>query len=209
MKTDQLIRTLVQDKTLAIPPGRLLPIALGIAVLLSATLFILGLGPRPDFAEVAGTWRFAIKPVIPLILAGTGIAVALALVDPVRRAPLALLAVTPALLAVAVVIELATLPTGAWGAALAGENAIKCLIVVPSLALAPLAAFLWVARYGATTRPVLTGAIAGLLAAGIGAGLYALHCPDDSPLFVATWYSLGALVTVGIGALAGHKLLRW
>jgi hypothetical protein len=209
MKTDDLIRTLAQDKIRATPPRRLLPLALGLAVLVSAILFMLGLGPRADFAEVAGTWRFAIKPMIPLILAGTGIAVAMALVDPVRRARLAPLVIAPALLAVAVMIELAALPAGAWGAALVGENALKCLIVVPSLALAPLAAFLWVAQSGATTRPALTGAIAGLLAAGIGAGLYALHCPDDSPLFVATWYSLGALVTTGIGALAGHKLLRW
>ena len=209
MKTDDLIKTLAQDKTLAAPPGRVLPLALGFAVLVSAALFMLGLGPRADFADVAGTWRFTIKPMIPLVLAGTGIAVAMALVDPVRRAPLALLALAPALLAVAVATELATLPAGAWGAALLGENALKCLIVVPGLALAPLAALLWTARSGAPTRPVLTGAVAGLLASGIGASLYALYCPDDSPLFVATWYSLGAMLTAGIGALAGWKLLRW
>lgn len=209
MKTEDLIRTLAQDKTLATPPGRALPLALGLAVLVSAALFMLGLGPRADFADVAGTWRFAIKPMIPLILAGTGIAVAMALLDPVRRAPLALLALAPALLIVAVVIELAALPAGAWGAALLGQNALKCLVVVPGLALAPLAAFLAVARAGAPTRPALTGAVAGLLAAGIGASLYALQCPDDSPLFVATWYSLGAALTAGIGALAGWKLLRW
>ncbi len=209
MKTDDLIRTLAQDKTLATPPGRVLPLALGLAVLVSAGLFILGLGPRADFADVAGTWRFAIKPMLPLILAGTGIAVAMALLDPVRRAPLTLLALAPVLLAVAVATELAALPAGAWGTALLGQNALKCLVVVPGLALAPLAAFLAVARAGAPTRPALTGAVAGLLAAGIGASLYALHCPDDSPLFVATWYSLGAGLTAGIGALAGWKLLRW
>ena len=174
MKTDHLIRVIAQDKTLTTPPGRVLPLALGFAVLLSATLFMLILGPRTDFADVAGTWRFTIKPMIPLILAGTGIAVAMALVDPVRRAPLGLLALAPVLLAVAVATELAALPAGVWGAALLGENALKCLIVVPGLALAPLAAFLWTARSGASTRPVLTGAVAGLLAAGIGASLYAL-----------------------------------
>jgi hypothetical protein len=43
----------------------------------------------------------------------------------------------------------------------------------------------------------------------IGAALYATHCPDDSPLFVAAWYSLAIGFTAAIGALAGSRLLRW
>ncbi len=53
------------------------------------------------------------------------------------------------------------------------------------------------------------GAAAGLLAGAIGAALYATHCPDDSPLFVATWYTLAIGFVVGLGALAGSRLLRW
>ena len=50
------------------------------------------------------------------------------------------------------------------------------LIVVPGLALAPLAALhaLDSAVRCIDNAPVLTGAVAGLLAAGIGASLYAL-----------------------------------
>ncbi len=55
----------------------------------------------------------------------------------------------------------------------------------------------------------LAGAGAGLLAAAIGATLYATHCPDDSPLFVASWYGLATLVVVIIGSIAGSKWLRW
>ena len=36
---------------------------------------------------------------------------------------------------------------------------------------------------------VLAGAVAGLAAGGVAATLYAAHCTDNSPLFVATWYT--------------------
>jgi hypothetical protein len=50
---------------------------------------------------------------------------------------------------------------------------------------------------------------AGLAAGAIAAAIYAWHCPDDSPLFLATWYTITiAGVTVG-GALLGRRLLRW
>jgi hypothetical protein len=51
--------------------------------------------------------------------------------------------------------------------------------------------------------------LAGAAAAGIAATLYASNCPDDSPLFVASWYPLATLLVVAIGAVAGDRLLRW
>jgi hypothetical protein len=36
-----------------------------------------------------------------------------------------------------------------------------------------------------------------------------LHCFDDSPLFVATWYVLAAILVVLLGMLLGRRLLRW
>ena len=64
-------------------------------------------------------------------------------------------------------------------------------------------------RHGAPTRPAVTGAIAGLLASGLAATLYAAHCTDDSPLFVATWYTLAAGLVTAVGALAGRKVLAF
>jgi hypothetical protein len=53
------------------------------------------------------------------------------------------------------------------------------------------------------------GAVAGLLTGALAATLYATHCPDDSPLFVALWYVPGmALVTLA-GAAAGNGMRRW
>jgi hypothetical protein len=48
-----------------------------------------------------------------------------------------------------------------------------------------------------------------MLSAGLAATLYASHCTDDSPLFVATWYTLSTALVTAIGALAGSKLLRF
>jgi len=84
-----------------------------------------------------------------------------------------------------------------------------CLSMIPVLSLAHLAALLAALRAAAPPSPVLAGAAAGLLAAAGGAALYALHCFDDSPLFVATWYTLAAIPVVALGAVAGHRLLRW
>ena len=90
-----------------------------------------------------------------------------------------------------------------------GSNAAFCLKSIPFLAAAPLVAALLALRQGAPENPGLAGAAAGLFAGAIGAAFYATHCPDDSPLFVAAWYSLAIGLVAMAGALAGRRLLRW
>ena len=72
-----------------------------------------------------------------------------------------------------------------------------------------LAGLIWAMRAGAPLQTSLTGALAGAASAGIAALFYASTCPDDSPLFVATWYPLATLICVGVGALAGRRFLAW
>jgi hypothetical protein len=109
----------------------------------------------------------------------------------------------------ALAVELMLAPSDSWGRRLVGTNSMICLSAIPLFSLAPLAAVIAILRTGAPTSPVLAGAAAGLLAAAGGATLYAFHCFDDSPLFVAFWYSLAAIPVVAVGALAGHRFLRW
>ena len=61
----------------------------------------------------------------------------------------------------------------------------------------------------APTRLTLAGALAGLFAGGMGAFVYAFHCPETAAPFVALWYSAGILLTTALGALLGPRLLRW
>jgi hypothetical protein len=126
-----------------------------------------------------------------------------------RTAPFLLLAIVPALLAAANLAELLAVPAAEWGQRLAGTNAISCLKSIPFLSAAPLVAVLLALRQGAPEHPALAGAAAGLFAGAIGAACYATHCPDDSPLFVAAWYTLAIGFVAAIGAVAGRRLLRW
>jgi hypothetical protein len=181
------------------------------AMIFVGTAVLLSIGLRPDFAAAAGTWRFDMKFVVTLTLSASAFFLLRSAIYPegLARAPLWIVLAAPALLLCAVAYELAVLPAAAWKTALLGTNWLHCLTLVPLFGLVPLAAALWALRRGATTRPVLTGFLAGLLAGGIGATFYAANCQDDSPLFVMTWYPVGILLLGAAGALAARRVLRW
>jgi hypothetical protein len=212
MQTDELIHALVEDSGAGETSlERRLAFALPIGLVASAALFLAALGPRPDIAEALGTLRFPLKIVEALLFAATAAVLAMRLSrpgTPTRGARLALLA-APALLALSVLTELLVVSPGDWATRLIGSNSRICLTAIPLLSLPLLAAALYGLGFGAPTRPTLAGAVAGFLASGLAASLYALHCPDDSPLFVATWYSLAIAAVTLVGATSGRYLLRW
>ena len=107
------------------------------------------------------------------------------------------------------VVELLVVPQSEWLSRLVGTNAMHCTAMIPMLAAPILAALIVALRAGAPLHPALTGALAGAASAGVAALLYASSCPDDSPLFVATWYPLATLICMGVGALAGRRFLAW
>ncbi|MCZ7658676.1 MAG: DUF1109 domain-containing protein [Xanthobacteraceae bacterium] len=209
MRTDHLVRSLAADGAAVRRPEAVLPAALIAGALVSAALFAAFLGPRADIAAVATAPRFLLKFIETLLLAATASLVMLRLARPGARPAGALLLLAPALLAAAIGVELATVPREGWWMNLTGKNAMVCLVSVPLLSLPVLAALLVVLRRGAPSRPWAAGAVAGLAAGGLGAALYAAHCTDDSPLFVAAWYTLAIALVTAAGALLGGRLLRW
>jgi hypothetical protein len=212
MKTDDLINALSADsRTGVMPLNRAWMLAAGVAIVLAAAVFFAMLGPRPDIATAAGSVRFLFKFVITAALAvGAWTVVRLASrPEGVTAEALWLLAVAPALLVGALVLEMLAVPADQWRTRLVGTNYILCLTFIPLIGLAPLAAFLAVLRHGAPRHPGLAGAIAGTLAGGVAATFYAAHCFDDSPLFVATWYTLAIALLAALGALGGKSLARW
>jgi hypothetical protein len=212
VKTGDLIRALAADSEVhPMPPGRALALALipGVAIALGLHFAVLGL--RPHLLTLLGEPRLLFKLCLTFLLAALSGPLVLRLARPgagVRRITL-LLAIVPALLAAANLAELLAVPAAEWGQRLVGTNAISCLKSIPFLAAAPLVAALLALRQGAPEHPALAGAAAGLFAGAIGAACYATHCPDDSPLFVAAWYTLAIGFVVAIGAAAGRRLLRW
>jgi hypothetical protein len=211
MKTDQLIQALVADRAAGRSARlRRLPAALGFGLVGSLVVFLATLGVRPDIAPALATWRFDLKIAVMLLAWALAFPLCLALARPfeVRRPALRLLPLAVTLVA-AVMAELALTPAASWSARLVGTNWAVCLMAIPLLSLPPLAALLVALRSAAPQSPARAGAAAGLLAAASGATLYALHCFDDSPLFVATWYGLATSLVVLLGALLGRRLLRW
>lgn len=211
MKTQDLIAALSTDMGAVVDLRRSLVMALLVGGLISAALFGLTIGVRPDFAEALRTWRFDAKFVVTLGALFAALAVGLPLLRPgaMPGARAIWLAAPLLTLAVGVGVEILAVPPDRWGSRLMGVNALHCLTLIPLLSIAPLAALLWAMRQGAPESPARAGAVAGLAAAGFAATLYATNCTDDSPLFVAFWYSLATLIVMAAGALAGRRLLRW
>jgi hypothetical protein len=212
MDTDDLIKALAADTER--PAVSLLSVwwgAASLAIALAAVVFFMTLGPRPDFAAAAETPRFLFKFVVAIILAVSAFGVARSLSRPEetwdKAAPY--LAAAPALMAAAVIMELLVLPQSEWSAKLIGTNSIACLTFIPLIGIGPLVIFLLALRLGAPTRPALAGTVAGLLAGGIAAAFYAAHCTDDSPLFVATWYTIAIAGLAFIGAAGADRFARW
>lgn len=212
MRTEDLVDALVAD---AATPVRQLRRDIGLALAVGSALailhFTLTLGARPTFAASLGDWRFLLKFIVTGALAAGALALLLPLSRPTGQPgrTALLLAVPPMLVLAAAGIDLAVNPQSIWMTRAIGQNSMICLRAVPALALGPLVALLIALRRAAPGSPALAGAVAGLAAGAIGALLYAAHCPDDSPLFVAIWYTLAIGIVTGAGALAGRLLLRW
>jgi hypothetical protein len=212
MDTDQLINMLAADN--AHRPRRVsfvLALALLAAAPVSILMFMAELGVRPDVMTAMHNPFFDLKFAVTLALAAAAITISLHLSRPEAslRGFVWLLAVPAGLLVAGISGEMMMPQRLPMMTRLVGSNSRVCMAAVPLLSLPLLAASLIGLRHGAPTRPALAGAMAGLLSAGLAATLYAAHCTDDSPLFVATWYSIATALVTAIGALAGSKVLRF
>jgi hypothetical protein len=214
MRTEDLIAALAADTaqpaTAERPAGlrrRLLwSAALGFAVI--APLAAGGFGVRADLLASLAAPGVALKFALAATLALAGGWLAVRAAEPGR--PLRPLAAAAPLAALALGCA-AFWPdrsAAVWTPTMDGSS-LTCLVAVAALAMAPLALFLSALVRGAPTRPALAGAAAGLMAGGLGAAAYAIHCPIDTPGYVATWYPAGALVAAAIGAVAGRRALVW
>jgi len=212
MDTNELIKVLAAD--IPRPSATLSTVwwgAAGLAITLAGAVFLVTLGPRPDIATAAETPRFLLKFVFAITLAASAFGCARVLSRPGEawRKTMPYLVAAPAILAVAAVAELFLLPPDTWPAKLIGTNSMVCLTFIPLFGIGPLAIFLLALRHGAPTRPAFAGAAAGLLAGAIAATFYAAHCTDDSPLFVATWYTIAIAGLAALGAAGASRFARW
>jgi hypothetical protein len=212
VKTDDLIALLSDDLQPA-PRGlvlRTLLLGLTAGMILSALLMWLVLGPRPDLQIAMQGGAFWMKFFYVLAIGALG----LWIVERQARAgadakmPFGLMAVPVVALIVAASVQLSA-PYADSATLIMGRSASVCAFLIVMLALPIFAALLLALRRLAPTRLSLAGAAAGLAAGGWAATVYAFHCTESTAPFIVIWYSLGILLSAGIGALLGRFALRW
>ena len=212
MKTDDLINTMAADlPTRPTSPSKAVGLALLFSVPIAFVALFYVLHVRPDFWSALGQPRFLFKVAFMLSMFGAGLWMVLRLSrpdGPVKTTWLALGAVL-ALLVAAIVVELAVVPRQSWLTSLLGSMSTQCLLLVPLMSVVPFVAIMTAMRAGAPENPALAGAAAGVLASAVGAAFYAAHCPNDSPLYIATWYLIGMAAVTVAGGLVGRSVLRW
>lgn len=211
MKTENLIEMLAQDAAVSF---RLVPMMwamLLLGVSASATLLLLKIGIRTDIAEALFAGRVLFKLGLTLLSALLAVNLLLRVGRPGAdlRLPALLMMIPLAILILGVLAELLTVPPSLWAGNMMGRNAMVCLVVIPFLSLAPMVGAMAVLRRAAPDSPGVAGAVAGLAAGCVAAALYAWRCPDDSPLFVAAWYTLSIAAISVTGYMFGKRTLRW
>jgi len=212
MDTEQLIRSLAADNPhRSRPVGLVLALTLLAAMPVSLAIFMMRLGVRPDVMTAMHNPFFDLKFVVTISLAICAIVVGLHLSRPEAsiRGWAWVLLIPAGIVAAGIASEMMMPQRLPVMTRLIGSNSRICMTAIPIMSLPILTAALISLRHGAPSRPAITGAIAGLMSAGLAATLYAAHCTDDSPLFVVTWYSIATALVVAVGALAGAKVLKY
>lgn len=215
MRMEDLVVRLSQEEP---RPKRWAPaMALTIAALATSVIVVvfsaLWLAPRADLvtALTANDHTVLWKFVFAFGVVVTALPLVRDLTTPGRTAGIAsLIALLPfAIVAVLGLRELVMLPRTELRQLLTHASWGACLWQVPLLSIPAFAIFVVLARRLAPTNLRRAGAYIGVMAGGIGAVGYALHCGDDSMLFVATAYTLAIGEMAFLGALLGPRLLRW
>ncbi len=188
---------------------------LGIAVLIGAmaafAVMLLALGVRNDLPNPSA---IAYLPIKILFTLGTLVVTSVALSKLARpggekRVSIALVALPFIGIMLFAGLSLASAPSSHWDRMILGDNWLECVLSIPLIAIVPFAAIIWAVRQTAPTDLVRAGALAGMVAGGVSATAYALHCTDDSLPFIALWYGGTIALCTGAGALLGPRLLRW
>lgn len=213
METERLIDSLAADVRPVSPRqvSRWIALTALAGGFVALAVVVAWLGLRHDLAVAMTGRMFWMKAAYAAVLAVAGFWCAERLARPAasprRGAALGFAAV--AVMGALGVVTLMGAEPSERAAVWLGHSWRRCPINVLALSLPTLAGALWAMRRFAPTRLRLSGAAAGLFAGGVGAVLYGLHCSETSPMFLATWYSLGMALSAGLGALIGPWALRW
>jgi hypothetical protein len=213
MKTDDLVSLLstnlepVDRRSVA----RTLYVALAAGSIVALGLALIGLGVRSDLMMARAVIFLVVKLSFAVAIVSLALAYLTRLAHPggERKAPYLLVALPFLAIVVFAAISLGLAPSSHWDKMIVGDQWLECLLSIPIIAIMPFAATIWAVRRAAPTNLVRAGTFAGLIAGGVSAMAYALHCTDDSLPFVAVWYGGTIVLCTLAGAALGPRLLRW
>ncbi len=213
MKTDDLVAALSAN----IEPvnrrlvSRTVYIALAAGTVVALGIMLAGLGVRSDLMTVRALMFLVLKLGFTIGIVGVASVYLTRLARPggERRTSSISAAVPFAAIVLLAAISLGLAPSSHWDKMVMGDQWLECLLSIPVIAIVPFAVIVAAVRRAAPTNLVRTGAVAGLIAGGVSAMAYALHCTDDSLPFVAVWYGGTIVLCTLAGAALGPRLLRW
>ena len=213
MKTDDLVALLSTN------PGpvdhrsvvKTLCAALAAGTVVALGITLVGLGVRPDLMTARALIFLAVKLSFAVGTVGLALTYLTRLARPggERSTSSFLVAVPFLVIMLLAAISLGLAPSSRWDKMIVGDEWLECLLSIPIIAIVPFAVSIWTVRRAAPTNLARTGAVAGLVAGGVSAMAYSLHCTDDSLPFVAVWYSGTIVLCTFAGAILGPRLLRW
>jgi hypothetical protein len=213
MKTDRLIDILSTNLEPAGRGGlwRALAFAIALGWVAAFCLMLATIGLRPDLAGGAKLSFLAIKLFFVLSVIGAGAAFLIRSMVPGQdeQKPFVFIFVPFAAVSAAAFAVLVIGRSSVVSHMILGTQWASCVLCIPLFSIVPFAALIWALRKGAPTKLRRTGAVAGVVAASLGAAAYAFHCPDDSLPFIAIWYGAPIALWAFIGAKLGPRLLRW
>ncbi|KPU95815.1 hypothetical protein APR50_03870 [Variovorax paradoxus] len=213
MKTDDLVSFLATGITPVRPHATTRRLAAAVALGLLASVLIVAsrFHFRSDLASAVFLPMFQIKMFFFAAIGWAGFVMTWRLAHPGGRAGRAWLGL------VLPVAAICLLALAAVAQAEPGERLVlimrgdwkSCSAAILIAAVPPMIAGFAALRTLGPTRPMLAGAAVGAMSGGLGGVAYALHCPQLVSPYWAMWYIPAIGCTVGVGALLGHRLLRW
>jgi hypothetical protein len=213
MKTDELVTAL----SMSVEPvnrqmvNRNIGIALAVGTVIALAIMLVGFGIRADVTTPRAVMLLLLKLAFTLAIVGVAAVYLLRLARPggERRISAGLVAIPFVAMMLLAAVSLGRAPSSHWERMVMGDQWLECLLSIPTIASVPFAAVIWAVRRAAPTNLVRAGAFSGLVAGGVSAIAYALHCTDDSLPFVALWHGGTIVLCMFAGAILGPRLLRW
>jgi hypothetical protein len=205
MKTSDLIDQLVAHRDVQPPSSFSLPSAalIGLGTALLLTTLLLGLRPTRDLITLPMLGKLA----FPI---GLALLVLPALRQDLRPgAQLGWRRYLPWAAVLAVVLAALVQVVAGYRIDLWRWDIPWCLVLVPLFAMPSLVLLSHAARLQAPTDLPRAGLRVGLFAGALSAAAYALHCPNDDPLYLVIAYLPALGIMALVGRSLGPRILVW